>query len=195
LSRFLVRLANAKKFKPEQIDKVSSDLGEIAWRFHCDLKNLRISTLALEFDFFLEKEELDSQMVKALSGYGAVLGIRVLDKEEEQLRVKNKKEAIELTRVLFSQERYWECHEIIESIWREESDPVEKTLQQGVILFASALVHAQKNEKSVCLGMLPRSSEKLLAWKESEYYGLNIGAMKQSISDMLEKEDVILPAV
>jgi uncharacterized protein len=195
LFRFLVRLTNSKKFKPDQIAKVSSDIRQMTEQFDCDLKNLRVSTFALEFDLFAKSEELDSQLVKALSEYEPLLGIRHLDRKEEEQPVKDKKEAIQLTRDLFDQERYWECHEVVELIWRKENDPIEKTLQQGVILFASALVHAQKNEKNVCLGMLPRTREKLRVWKESEYYGLDIDALKQRIFDMLEKKDVTLPAV
>ena len=190
-----MRLENTKKIKPKQVDEVSSNLRQMTERFHCDLKNLRASTFALEFDLFPKNDkQLDLQLVKVLSEYEPVIAIRDLGKEELQ-PVKNKKEAIKLVMDLLEQERYWECHEIVESIWRRENDSVEKSLQQGVILFVSALVHAQKNEKDVSLGMLRRSREKMQGWKQNEYYGLNIDTLKQSISEMLEKQDFLLPNV
>ena len=58
-------------------------------------------------------------------------------------------------RALFNSERYWECHEVLEGVWRKrEGDG--KTLLQGMILVCAAFVHHQKGEDHVALGVLER---------------------------------------
>ncbi len=191
LSRYLVRVANVKEFKPGQIDEISSDLQKIAQKFGGDLKNVRISAYAIEFDLFTASEKLD-QVIKALSKHWSLLGVR--DLGEEQIFT-NKQEVVNTTKNLLNEERYWECHEVMELIWRRESNSSEKALQHGIILLVSALVHSQKNEESVCLRMLGRTLEKLSVWKDTEYYGLDIGKLRESIAKMLDTVNIVLPTI
>ena len=187
-----MRLANVKKSKPIEIKEVSYVIRKAIQGFSvCHLEIFRISTYAIEFDLFTAKKDVELRAVRGLEKYAPVIGVRDLDREQIFI---NKNEVMKITKDLFDQERYWECHEIVELIWRKEKNLVEKTLQQGVILFASALVHAQKNEEVVCLSMLGRTREKLDVWSESEYYGLNIDKLKKSLSNMVETHDVILPS-
>nr|MDG6923678.1 hypothetical protein [Nitrososphaerota archaeon] len=66
----------------------------------------------------------------------------------------------------------------------------EKAVQQGVILAASALVHAQKNEDDVCLGMIPRALEKLGRWSGSSYYSLDVKELKDMLNRIQETKHI-----
>jgi len=83
----------------------------------------------------------------------------------------------------------------MEGMWRKEKDPVEKDLQQGVILAASALVHAQKGEEDVCFGMLPRTLEKLSSFEKQYYLGLNVDLLKNHLQEMLETRRILFQRI
>jgi Domain of unknown function (DUF309) len=156
-------------------------------KFRAVVKNLRITEVAIEFDLFVVDLISKEESVKALTSiYGNVLDDRDLADEENSLSsFKSKEEIIALTIQLFNAQRYWECHEVCEQIWRREKNSSEKDLQQGVILAASALVHAQKGENDVCFGMLSKSLEKLSRWNEPNYFGLNVDLLKNHLKSIL----------
>lgn len=54
---------------------------------------------------------------------------------------------------LFNAQEFWEAHEALESLWREDHDPFKK----GLILFAAAHVHVQRNNPSGCRKCLLRA--------------------------------------
>lgn len=58
---------------------------------------------------------------------------------------------------LFNAEEFWEAHEALEEIWQETDD--DKFLR-GLIVFAAAFVHVQRNNPSGCRKVL----EKCIAW-------------------------------
>ena len=177
--------------KPAELAYVSSEISKIVERFDVSLKNFRISEVAIEFDLFVKDADMKNQAEKALvTNFAPLLSERNLG---EQTIARGKTATVESAIELLNQQRYWECHEVLEEIWRKEKDPSEKSLQQGVILVASALVHAQKNEDMVCLGMLSRSVKKLDAWEKQDYYGLNVGSLKQYIADTLESGRISFP--
>ena len=49
-----------------------------------------------------------------------------------------KHEAIMKARDLFNDEKYWEAHEVLESVWKDAHHE-EKDLQNGIILIARCL--------------------------------------------------------
>ena len=100
-----------------------------------------------DFDLFVEAFSplAESEFTKDLSSAPPY-------KEEGELY----KEA----RELFNAERYWECHEVLEGIWRQKEGE-EKSLIQGVILVCAAYVHHQKGEEEVALGVLARAVRQL----------------------------------
>jgi len=107
----------------------------------------------------------------------------------------DKEETIKESIQLFNQQRYWECHEALEQIWRRETNPIEKALQQGVILSASALVHAQKDEDAICIGMIPSALTRLNQWKEGSYYSLNVDLLKRSMEEILKSGKITYPKI
>lgn len=60
---------------------------------------------------------------------------------------------------LFNQELFWESHEALEEIWRETDNDL---FLRGLIVFAAAFVHVQRNNPSGCRKVL----DKCIAWLE-----------------------------
>jgi hypothetical protein len=71
-------------------------------------------------------------------------------------------EILAKARSLFNAERYWECHEVLEPLWRQKEGD-EKRLLQGIILVCAAYVHHQKGEEGVALSVLGRGETLLLS--------------------------------
>ncbi len=162
------------------------------------VKNMRVTQVAIEFDLYANDKTSMEKAVDALSkDYGNVLLNRDLTAEETSFPAlyKEKVETVKESVDLFNDQRYWECHEAMEQIWRRESNPTEKSVQQGMILSASALVHAQKDEDAICLGMIPRTLAKLDVWKEDRYYDLNVALLKQSMRNILESGKISYPQI
>ncbi|WP_229657512.1 DUF309 domain-containing protein [Thermogymnomonas acidicola] len=76
---------------------------------------------------------------------------RVADTEGPDIR-----EAISSARFLFSMERYWEAHNVLEGLWREERGKRRDALQ-AIILVAAAGVKVQMGQDSACRGLLKRA--------------------------------------
>lgn len=156
--------------------------------FRSVVKNLCITDSAIEFDLYVLDEDLKSKSLKRLTEkFGTLLTERNLELEE---RSDNKENVVKLGITLFNDARYWECHETLEQIWRKEQKGPEKEMQQGVILAASALVHFQKDEIDVCLGMISRALAKLDQWHEPKYYELNVENLKRNLRNMLSSREV-----
>lgn len=60
---------------------------------------------------------------------------------------------------LFNAEEFWEAHEALEEIWRETDNDL---FLRGLIAFAAAFVHVQRNNPSGCRKVL----EKCVTWLE-----------------------------
>ncbi len=60
---------------------------------------------------------------------------------------------------LFNNEEFWESHEALEEIWKETDNDL---FLRGLIVFAAAFVHVQKNNPSGCRKVL----EKCINWLE-----------------------------
>jgi predicted metal-dependent hydrolase len=111
---------------------------------------------------------------------GPLLTIRELDTKTPEVDVHRAiREGIEL----FNEERYWESHESLEAAWRR-TEGAEKELLQGVILIAAALVHLQKNDRSVAFSVMGRAEEKL-GRHHGESFGINIDRLHQTLSRMI----------
>lgn len=58
---------------------------------------------------------------------------------------------------LFNHEEFWEAHEALEEIWQETDNDL---FLRGLIVFAAAFVHVQRNNPSGCRKVL----EKCIDW-------------------------------
>lgn len=167
-------------------------------KFGVTVRNLRITQFAVEFDLFSNNISTEKAALRDLvAAYGPLLDAREI-KEERNTHFQSivKKEEILKTFIkLFNEERYWECHEKLEQIWRQERDAREKDLLQGLILGSSALVHAQKNEVEVCLRMIEKSLAKLERWEETSYYGLNVAHLRSIMRDIHRTGNISLEMI
>jgi hypothetical protein len=89
----------------------------------------------------------------------------------------------------FNSERYWECHEVLESVWRNKMGP-EKRFLQGLILVCAAFVHHQKGEQAVALSVLRRASPQL-DFAQAEYHGFDVGALRSDVGRILQTKKFV----
>ena len=152
--RFLIRLQATHVPEANLLDSVRT-LGR---SLGADLRNpKRTSYGALELDVFCATLTDFELLMAALQPMVKVEFARNLNaapphREEEDLYSE--------ARALFNAERYWECHEVLEGVWRTKQG-AEKRLLQGVILVCAAFVHHQKGESDVALRILKRALELL----------------------------------
>jgi hypothetical protein len=92
-------------------------------------------------------------------------------------------------RELFSAERYWESHEVLEGVWRTMTGE-EKRYVQGVILVCAALVHHQKGEDEVALSVLRRAT-KQMSLSRRYYHGIDVDGLKGSVARLLDSLDFV----
>jgi uncharacterized protein len=198
LHRYLVRLSNRKNYSPKQTLPLMIEFRKKVDSLGAVVKNMRVTEVAIEFDLYASDKTAMEKAVEVLSReYGSVLLDRDLTAEETSFPTlyKDKIETVKESVDLFNEQRYWECHEAMEQIWRRESNPTEKAVQQGMILAASALVHAQKDEDAICLGMIPRTLVKLNLWKEDRYYTLNVALLKKDLGGILQTGKIFYPKI
>ncbi len=104
----------------------------------------------------------------------------------EAPRYKTKDEMMGEARSLFNQERYWESHEVLESLWKN-SEGGEKLYLQGIILVCAAYVHEQKGERAIATGVLRRAA-KQLDYRSESYYGIDVARLKDVVAAILKTD-------
>ncbi len=145
--------------------------------------HLRISTRAIEFDLFAtDSSQLETRRTLLESKLAKMLTLKLLDQPPTP---RSKLDALHDGIGLFNQERYWECHEVLEQIWHPAKG-TERDIIQGLILTAAALVHAQKDENDVCLSMLKRAKAKLGSC--GKYEGISLDQVRRNIDAILESK-------
>jgi hypothetical protein len=146
------------------------------------VRDMRVSTKYLEFDVSVKKEFLD-EIVERFAPIGILADARQVVEEKTE-----KEEAIQRAQTYFNSERYWECHEVLESVWKKTHGR-EKDLVQGIILVAAGLVHYQKDENEICLSIMVRAMEKL-AYASDRYYDIDITQVKQRVSKIISSKNI-----
>ena len=156
------------------------------------IKNLRVSEKAIEFDLYAIDEE---KKLKTISKLELEFGQEVNERDlalEETSEVPDKEQVVARAVDLFNEQRFWECHETLEQVWRKETDRAEKDVQQGIILTASAFVHYQRNEDDVCLGMIPRALSKLEKWSLKTYHMIDIELLREELREIQRSKTIHL---
>jgi len=179
--RYLVRLKNGIRAVPGDRKSLSRVAYDLVKGIDADVGNLRISRSAVELDLLLNSTENLRLAVENLEGkIGPSLTVRRLDVDVPKME---KGDALRLGFDLFNQERYWESHEALESVWLTAVGQ-EKEFLQGLILTAAALVHLQKGEDEVALSILNRAFERFRN-SNASYYGVDVGKLENVIGSML----------
>jgi predicted metal-dependent hydrolase len=99
-----------------------------------------------------------------------------------------KEKAIKIGISYFNDERFWEAHEVFEGVWKKCFEG-EKELVQGIILVAAALVHFQKDEKTICLSVLGRALQKL-GHTSGTYHDIDVDALRRKILEIKNSGEI-----
>lgn len=146
------------------------------------IRDARVSSKHIEFDLSIASGKLES-ILEELSKIAPLASYtEIAEKEVEKDR------AIEHAKSLFNSERYWECHEVLEGVWKRTSGN-EKELLQGIILTCAAFVHSQKDEDDICLSVLKRALAKLQK-ASGIYHAIDIDQFGQRVANILETKKI-----
>lgn len=177
--RFLVRLASDVGSKESFLSSVRSFARSVG----AEARNPKWTSYgALEIDIFSPSRPDYDLFLAAVSPLYKVEFSRDLNvapphhSDEENI-----KEAVGY----FDAERYWECHETLEGLWRVKAGD-EKSFLQGLILLCAAYVHHQKGEDTVALSVLGRAIPKL-EYPERSYRGLDAIGIRQKALEVAAK--------
>ena len=175
-----MRLANNQGYTPRDVKILQGKIRELLGSAD-KIGNLRISSSAIEFDLFVEKTDLDKSKSLLQDKISKLMTLRPIDSRVSTMGVE---EALREGTDLFNQERFWEAHEVLEEIWHPATG-VERDIIQGLILTAAALVHHQKDEKTVCLSILERAMVKL--GTVDNFNGLDTKRLRVGIEQILKE--------
>lgn len=80
---------------------------------------------------------------------------------------------------LFNQEKFFEAHEVLESLWRETKTE-ERDFYQALIQIAAAFVHLQKNTPAGA-GILYEKAAKLFSKYPEKFCGISISSVLKAV--------------
>lgn len=146
------------------------------------VRDVRVAAAHIEFDTTIPDGAL-SATLEALQPLGGVVDARHIVEV-----VVPKEEAIREGIAYFNGERFWECHESFEGVWKECYEG-EKDLVQGIILAAAGLVHYQKNEDSICISIFGRALKKL-ARCTGTYHTIDVGKLRGRLDAMVRSGQI-----
>lgn len=179
----MVHLKNIR-YVPEDSGILLAKARKLCSNVNAIIRDSRVSTKYIEFDVSIDKSKLD-ELIEDLKALAPLDHARYVIEEHLE-----KEEAIKLGISYFNNERFWECHEVLEGVWKKCYEG-ERDLIQGIILVAAALVHYQKFENSICLSVFGRALDKL-ANSGGMYHDINVDALRQKVQTMKNLERISL---
>ena len=186
MARYLLRVANKDGYSPKDAERVASTIRKILGSRE-SASHFRVATDALEFNMFARDEkELDDRQRRLTMSLFKIVNVKLLDTPPKHV---NKEEALEEGVQLFNEERFWECHEILEQAWHV-SKGLERDAIQSIILTAAAFVHHQKGEEEICLSILKRARAKMASVKT--YETIDFEGLEKNIDGILDSERIRL---
>ncbi len=113
---------------------------------------IRKRSYALEIDFHTDKPEDAFEQLRNITEVSEFRHLNEenisYSKEYFQSVLNREDEIISQARKLFSEERYWEAHTVLEDLWKASAGTRKKALQ-GIIIIAASLTHYQMGEFDV----------------------------------------------
>jgi len=186
LARYLLRVANKDGYSPRDVERVAITIRKILGSRE-SASHFRVATDALEFNMFArDKEELDDRQRRLTQNLFKIINVKLLDTPPKAV---DKEEALVEGVRLFNEERFWECHEVLEQAWHV-SNGVERDAIQSIILTAAAFVHYQKGEEEICLSILKRARAKMALAKT--YEEIDFEGLEKNIEGILDSERIRL---
>lgn len=181
MDRFILHLKN-NGYLPKDASTLLGNARYLSSDMDVVVRDARVSSKFLEFDVSIKKQSLDS-LLDNLFQIADIDHVKQVVEEK-----KEKEEAISEGISYFNNERFWECHEVLEGVWKNCSGE-EKKLVQGIILVAAALVHYQKDEDEICISVLGRALEKL-SNASGNYHKIDIDTMKNKVKQICESKKI-----
>jgi hypothetical protein len=186
VARYLLRIANKDGYSPSDVERVAGTIRKILGSRE-SASHFRVATEALEFNMFArDEEELEDRKRRLTESLLKIISVKLLDTPP---KVVDKEEALAEGVQLFNDERFWECHEVLEQAWHV-SKGVERDAIQSIILTAAAFVHYQKGEEEICLSILRRAKAKMTTAKT--YEKMNFQELVRDIDGILDSEKIRL---
>ena len=186
MARYLLRVANKDRDSPRDVERVASTIRTILGSRE-SASHFRVATDALEFNLFArDEEELDDRQRRLTQNLFKIVTVKLLDTPPKAF---DKEEALAEGVRLFNEERFWECHEVLEQAWHV-SNGVERDAIQSMILTAAAFVYYQKGEEEICLSILKRARAKTALAKTRET--IDFDGLERNIDGILESERIRL---
>ncbi len=87
---------------------------------------------------------------------------------------------------LFNAEKFFEAHEVLETLWRQTHGP-ERDFYQGLIQIAAAFVHIQKGTPDGARKLLDKASKKLQKYGPV-FHGLDLHALLEQSTLVLQSK-------
>jgi len=182
MNRYMLHLTNNSKFTRKSAKTILRDSRDLSYGMNLILRDCRVSKKYIELDTSIPANHLD-QLIEKLSSIGTLDHAKHVIEETFE-----KEDAISQGVSYFNDERFWECHEVLEGVWKNiEGD--EKSLVNGLILVAAALVHYQKDEDEVCISIFRRALEKLQNSK-GQYHNIDIDRIKKLVIEMIDSKEI-----
>jgi len=183
VERYLIHLKN-EKYVPINSREILHQARDLIFGMNAHVRLARIATTFIEFDVAIETDDVNI-LVKKLSPIGDLDNIRHVVEEKIEMD-----QGIKDGIFYFNSERFWECHESFEAVWKQCFGR-EKELVQGIILVAVAFAHAQENELSIGVAMLTRALEKLGS-SPSMYHSIDVERIRKKSVEMQKINDLVL---
>ncbi|HJJ21696.1 MAG: DUF309 domain-containing protein [Candidatus Nitrosopumilus limneticus] len=183
MERYLIHLKN-EKYVPINSREILHQARDLIFGMNAHVRLARIATTFIEFDVAIETDDVNI-LVKKLSPIGDLDNIRHVVEEKIEMD-----QGIKDGIFYFNSERFWECHESFEAVWKQCFGR-EKELVQGIILVAVAFAHAQENELSIGVAMLTRALEKLGS-SPSMYHSIDVERIRKKSVEMQKINDLVL---
>ena len=178
----MLHLKNSSNLNRKMAKDILRESRRLASGMDLILRDCRISKKYVELDTSIPQSNLD-QLIEKLSPIGPLDHAKHVVEE-----IVEKEQAISDGISYFNNERFWECHEILEGVWKNCTGN-EKFLVQGLILVAAGLVHYQKDEDEICISIFNRAMAKLET-SNGEYHNINIDKIKNTVTEMINSKDV-----
>lgn len=68
---------------------------------------------------------------------------------------------------LFNEQKYWECHEVLEDLWAEDAHDPVRYIYWAIIQVAAACIHYRNSNLIGCQGMIAKAKDKFKKCKET----------------------------
>ena len=183
MERYMLHLKNRGYF-PKNSREIVHKARDLCSDMAVSVRVARIASKFVELDVSVEQDEMES-LIDKLSPIGSLDNARHIF-EEDIAKERGTQDGI----FYFNNERFWECHESFEGVWKKCIGR-EKEIVQGIILLAVAFAHAQKNEENIGIGMLKRSMDKL-GTSPSIYATIDLDRIRRKIQEMQKSNKLVI---